>query len=358
MPIEPYRRDQGKKTALITGVTGQDGSYLVEFLLSLDYEVHAIIRRSSTFNTQRIDHIYHDPHESSANFFFYDADLTSNEYISDLIYKIRPDEVYNLGAQSHVRVSFDIPEYTSNVNALGTTRILQSIYRSGNKTKYYQASTSELYGNSPPPQNELSPFDPRSPYSVSKVYSFYMTKVFREAYNMFCSNGILFNHESPRRGETFVTRKITLAIANILSEKQNSLFMGNLESKRDWGYAPEYVEIMWKILQYNHSLDIVIGTGETHTVREFLDNAFSYVDLDWGKYVKTDPLYSRPSEVDVLLADTTKARNILNWSPKVKFKDLVKIMMDADLRKAGLESPGEGDEFLRKTFKNRWWGVD
>ena len=358
MPIKPYRRDQEKKSALITGVTGQDGSYLIEFLLSLGYEVHAIIRRSSTFNTQRIDHIYQDPHESSVKFFLYDADLTSTEYISDIIYNIRPDEVYNLGAQSHVRVSFDIPEYTSNVNALGTTRILQSIFRSGNNTRYYQASSSEIFGNSQAPQNELSPLDPRSPYAVSKVYSFYMTKVFREAYNMFCSNGILFNHESPRRGETFVTRKITLAISNILSKKQNSLFMGNLEAKRDWGYAPEYVEIMWNILQYNQSLDIVIGTGETHTVREFLDQAFSYVGLNWEKFVKIDPLYNRPSEVDELLADTTKARNILDWNPKVRFKDLVKIMVDADLRKAGLEPPGEGDEFLRKTFKDRWWGID
>jgi GDPmannose 4,6-dehydratase len=358
MPIEPYRRDQGKKYALITGVTGQDGSYLVEFLLSLGYEVHAIVRRSSTFNTQRIDHFYHDPHENSVKFFFYDADLISTEYISDLIYKIRPDEVYNLGAQSHVRVSFDIPEYTSNVNALGATRILQSIYRSGNKAKYYQASTSELFGNSPYPQNELTPFDPRSPYAVSKVYSFYITKVFREAYNMFCSNGILFNHESPRRGETFVTRKITLAIAKILSNKQSSLFMGNLDAKRDWGYAPEYVELMWKMLQHNLPLDIVIGTGETHTVRDFLDHAFTYVGLNWENIVKVDPSYNRPSEVDILLADSTKARNILDWNPKVKFKELVKIMVDADLRKAGLEPPGEGDEFLRKTFKNRWWGVD
>lgn len=358
MPINPSRRDPSKKVALITGLTGQDGSYLAEFLLSKGYEVHGIIRRSSTFNTQRIDHIYKDPHESKTSLFFYDADMISSEFISNLIYKIMPDEIYNLAAQSHVRVSFDIPEYTANVNALGSTRILQNIQLSGYKTKFYQASTSELFGNTPPPQDEFSKFDPQSPYAISKLYSFFITKNFRISYGLFAVNGILFNHESPRRGETFVTRKITMGIAKILAHKLGLLYLGNLDSRRDWGYAPEYIEAMWKMLQLPNPEDFVIGTDELHSVTEFLDAAFSYVGLNWEKYVKTDPLYLRPSEVHSLCSNSSKARKYIQWKPKVKFDTLVKIMLDADLRKLGIEPPGEGDKFIEKNFPNRWWGVD
>jgi GDPmannose 4,6-dehydratase len=358
MPINPNRRDNSKKIALITGLTGQDGSYLAEFLLHKDYEVHGIIRRSSTFNTQRIDHIYKDPHDSRTGLFFYDADMISSEFISNLIYKILPDEIYNLAAQSHVRVSFDIPEYTGNVNALGTTRILQNVLLSSNKTKFYQASTSELFGNTPPPQDEISKFDPQSPYAISKLYAYFITKNFREAHKLYAVNGILFNHESPRRGETFVTRKITMAVANILAHKVDSLYLGNLDAMRDWGYAPEYIEAMWKMLQQNKPEDLVIGTNELHSVKEFLEAAFSYVGLDWKKYVKTDPLYLRPTEVNSLCSNSSKARRLINWNPKVKFENLVKIMVDADLRKIGIEPPGEGDEFLKRTYKERWWGVD
>ena len=358
MPILPYRHDKDRKTALVTGITGQDGSYLVELLLSKGYEVHGIIRKASTFNTQRIDHIYVDPHNSNAKFFFYDADLTSSEFISDLIYHVKPDEIYNLAAQSHVRVSFDVPEYTGNVNSLGTVRMLQSIYRSGYDSRFYQASTSELFGNTPAPQGEDTKFDPRSPYAVSKLYSYYMAKNFRESYNMFCVNGILFNHESPRRGETFSTRKITLALPRIISHKQDYIFMGNLDAQRDWGYAPEYVEFMWRMLQLDKPDDFVIGTGEVHSVRDFLHAAFSYVGLDWENYVKADSQYMRPTEVDKLCADTSKAKRILNWDPLVKFDNLVKLMVDADLRKAGIEPPGEGDKFIEKAFPHRWWGVD
>lgn len=358
MPINPNRRDPSKKVALITGLTGQDGSYLAEYLLSKGYEVHGIIRRSSTFNTQRIDHIYRDPHDTHTRLFFYDADMISSEFISNLIYKILPDEIYNLAAQSHVRVSFDIPEYTGNVNALGSTRILQNILLSGNKTKFYQASTSELFGNTPPPQDESSKFDPQSPYAISKLYAYFITKNFRDAHGLFAVNGILFNHESPRRGETFVTRKITMAVSRILARKLDSLYLGNLDSMRDWGYAPEYVEAMWTMLQQTTPEDFVLGTDELHSVREFLEAAFSYVGLDWEKYVKIDPLYLRPTEVYSLCSNSLKARRSIQWNPRVKFENLVKIMVDADLRKIGIEPPGEGDEFLQKVFTNRWWMVD
>ena len=346
------------KKALITGVTGQDGSYLVELLLSKDYEVHGIIRRSSTFNTSRIDHIYVDPHDPNARLFLHYGDLSDSEQISNIIYNIKPDEVYHLGAQSHVRVSFDIPEYSGNVTALGTTRLLEAIRRSGNEVRFYQASSSEMFGSSPPSQNEDTPFRPRSPYACAKVYAYWMAKNHRDGYNMFVCNGILFNHESPRRGETFVTRKITRGIANIIAKKEKYLYLGNLDAKRDWGYAPRYVECMWKMLQNEHPEDFVVGTGESHSVREFLEESFSYVELDIEEHVRIDPRYFRPTEPEELVADPTKAKKKLKWNPKIKFKDLVKIMVDADIKVAGLEPVGEGNKILEKKFPNRWWGVD
>ena len=346
------------KKALITGITGQDGSYLTEFLLSKGYYVHGIIRRASTFNTSRIDHIFVDPHEPDAKLFLHYGDLSDSEQISNMIYNIKPDEVYHLGAQSHVRVSFEIPEYTGNITALGTTRILEAILKSRNKTKYYQASSSEMFGAATPPQNEKTPFYPRSPYAAAKVYAYWTTVNYREAYNLFACNGILFNHESQRRGETFVTRKATRGIARIIANKEKTLYFGNLEAKRDWGYAPEYVELMWQILQKEQPEDFVIGTGETHSVREFLEKAFLYVDLDTDKHIKIDPRYFRPTDPDELIADPTKAKKHLNWKPKIQFNDLVKIMVDSDMRSAGLEPIGEGDKILEKKFSKRWWTVD
>lgn len=347
-----------RRKALITGITGQDGSYLTEFLLKKGYEAHGIIRRASTFNTERINHIYVDPHQASVRLFLHYGDLSDSEQIANIIYNIKPDEIYHLGAQSHVRVSFDTPEYTGNVTALGTARLLEAIRRSGKRIKFYQASSSEMFGAAPPPQNETTPFYPRSPYACAKVYSYWMAANYRAGYNIFASNGILFNHESPRRGETFVTRKITRAVAAIADHQQDYLYLGNLEAKRDWGYAPEYVETMWMILQQEEPGDFVVGTGETHSVREFVQETFSYVGLEWEKYVKTDQRYFRPTEVEVLVADPAKAKERLNWSSKVTFSDLVKIMMDADMRKAGLEPVGEGDKILREKFPQRWWGVD
>jgi GDPmannose 4,6-dehydratase len=346
------------KKALITGVTGQDGSYLAELLLSKGYEVHGIIRRASTFNTARIDHIFTDPHEPETRFFLHHGDLSDSEQTSNIIYNIQPDEVYHLGAQSHVRVSFDIPEYTGNITALGTTRILEIIRRSGRNIKLYQASSSEMFGNAKPPQNEETPFQPRSPYAAAKVYSYWMTVNYRDGYHLFACNGILFNHESPRRGETFVTRKVTKAIANILAGKQNVLYLGNLGSKRDWGYAPEYVEMMFRVLQLDKPEDFIIGTGEAHLVREFVERAFSYAGLNSEEYVKIDPRYFRPTEAEELVADPEKAERILGWNPRVKFDDLIKIMVDADIRSVGLEPPGEGDRTLRNVFPNRWWKKD
>jgi GDPmannose 4,6-dehydratase len=327
-------------------------------LLNNGYEVHGIIRRSSTFNTGRIDHIYVDPHDPNARLFLHYGDLSDSEQISNIIYNVKPDEVYHLGAQSHVRVSFDIPEYSGNVTALGSTRILEAIRRSKNSVKFYQASSSEMFGASPPPQTEETPFKPKSPYACAKVYAYWMGLNYREGYNLFACNGLLFNHESPRRGETFVTRKVTRAIANILAKKQNKLYLGNLESKRDWGYAPEYVECMWKILQNEHPEDFVVGTGESHSVREFVEEVFSYVGLDMEEYVRIDSRYFRPTEVEELVADPTKAKKKLNWDPKIRFKDLVKIMVDADMRATGLEPIGEGDKIIEKKFQNRWWGID
>lgn len=346
------------KKALITGITGQDGSYLAEFLLSKGYEVHGIIRRASTFNTHRIDHIYVDPHEPGARLFLHYGDLSDSEQISNIMYNIKPDEVYHLGAQSHVKVSFSMPEYTGNVTGLGTVRILESIRRSGNQINFYQASSSEMFGRALSPQNEETSFSPTSPYAAAKVYAYWSTKNYRQGYGMFACNGILFNHESPRRGEIFITRKTTMAIANIIAHKQQFLYLGNLEPKRDWGYAPEYVEVMWQILQQNEPDDFVVGTGEQHSVREFVEKAFSYVGLNWEKYVKTDPRYFRPTETEDLAADSSKIRKTLGWKPKVRFKDLIKIMVDADMRKAGLKPIGEGDDILRKEFPNRWWKID
>jgi GDPmannose 4,6-dehydratase len=346
------------KRALITGITGQDGSYLAELLLSKDYEVHGIIRRASTFNTSRVDHLFLDPHDPNARLFLHYGDLSDSEQISNIIYNVRPDEIYHLGAQSHVKVSFEMPEYTGNITGLGTTRVLETIRRSGNKVKYYQASSSEMFGSSPPPQNEKTPFKPKSPYACAKVYAYWMVINYREGYDIFACNGILFNHESPRRGETFVTRKITRGIANIMAKRQKFIYLGNLEAKRDWGYAPEYVEAMWNVLQLDKPLDLVLGTGESHSVREFLEEAFAYVGLDWEKYVKLDPRYFRPIDVDELVADSTMAKKEIKWEPKVRFKELVKVMIDADLRARGLKPVGEGDEILRRKFPYRWWVVD
>lgn len=346
------------KKALITGITGQDGSYLAELLLSKGYEIHGVIRRASTFNTSRINHIYQSPQEENKDLILHYGDLTDSEMLSNILYNIKPEEIYNLGAQSHVRVSFDIPEYTSNVTGLGTIRILEAIRRSNISTRFYQASSSEMFGGAKPPQNESTPFQPRSPYACAKVYSYWVTRNYRDGYKLFASNGILFNHESPRRGETFVTRKITRAIAAILGHKQKKLYLGNLDAKRDWGYAPEYVEGMWKILQTDTPDDYVLGTGETHTVKEFVDAAFSYAQLDVDEHIEIDPRYFRPNEVEVLRADATKSRKELKWTPRVNFEELVKIMVDADMRAAGMESIGHGDKIVKKLFAGRWWQVD
>jgi GDPmannose 4,6-dehydratase len=346
------------KKALITGITGQDGSYLAELLLSKGYEVHGIVRRASTFNTSRLNHIYADFHKEGTRLFLHYGDLSDSEQISSIIYNIEPEEVYHLGAQSHVRVSFDTPTYTGNITGLGTGRLLEVIRRSKLPIRFYQASSSEMFGATKPPQSESTPFQPRSPYACAKVYSYWMVKNYREGYGMFASNGILFNHESPRRGETFVTRKITRAIAGLLAKKQDALYLGNLEAKRDWGYAPEYVEAMWRILQRKEPDDYVLGTGQSYPVREFLDAAFSYAGLDSGKFVKIDKRYFRPTEVDFLVADASKARRELKLDLRIGFKDLARIMVDADMRAAGLKPIGEGDKILLKKFPKRWWKAD
>ena len=340
------------KKALITGITGQDGSYLAEFLLAKGYEVHGMIRRASTFNTSRIDHLFHDPHEQGVRLILHFGDLSDGGQLTNLLYNVSPEEIYHLGAQSHVRVSFDTPEYTGDITALGTSRILEAVKRSGIKARFYQASSSEMFGSTPPPQNESSYFHPRSPYAVAKLYSYWTTVNYRDGFSLFASNGILFNHESPRRGETFVTRKITRAIAHILAGKQDFLYLGNLAAKRDWGYAPEYVAAMWQMLQQEKPGDYVIGTGESHSVQEFLEEAFNYVQLDWNKYVKIDPVYFRPTETDLLLADPSKAVRELGWAPKVCFKDLVKIMVDADMTALGLKPRGDGMEIIAKCGLN------
>jgi GDPmannose 4,6-dehydratase len=320
------------KKALITGITGQDGSYLAEFLLKKGYLVYGIRRRSSQFNTGRIDHLYQDSHEKNVRLRLEYGDLNDASSLNRIIKTIKPDEIYNLGAQSHVKVSFEVPEYTAEVTAVGTTRLLEAIRDSGIKTKFYQASSSEMYGGVlKTPQNEKSPFHPRSPYAAAKVYSYWMTANYREAYNLFACNGILFNHESPRRGEIFVTRKITMALARIKYGLQKKLYLGNLDAKRDWGFAGDYVEAMWLMLQQPKPDDYVIATGQTHSVKEFLGEAFGYAGMDWKKYVEIDRRYFRPTEVDVLLGDSSKARKVLKWKPKVNFKTLVRMMVDADM---------------------------
>jgi GDPmannose 4,6-dehydratase len=318
--------------ALITGVTGQDGSYLAELLLKKGYEVHGLIRRASTFNTERIDHLYIDPHQEQARIFLHYGDLADSGQLTNLIYNLQPDEIYHLAAQSHVRVSFDMPEYTGDITAIGTIRMLEAIRRSGITTRFYQASSSEMFGDSPPPQNENTPFHPRSPYAAAKVYAYWMVANYREGYKIFACNGILFNHESPKRGETFVTRKITRALARIKLGLENRLYLGNLDARRDWGYAGDFVEAMWLMLQEDTPDDYVIATGESHSVKEFLEEAFQYQGLDWKDYVAIDPRYFRPTEVDFLRGDSSKARKKLRWKPKVDFKDLVRMMVDADLQ--------------------------
>lgn len=326
------------KKAFITGITGQDGSYLAELLLTKGYEVHGLIRRSSSFNSGRIDHLYQDPHEKEARLFLHHGDLSDASNLNRLLRTIKPEEIYHLGAQSHVRVSFDMPEYTADITGVGTVRLLDSILETGIKTKFYQASSSEMYGKvQAVPQSEETPFYPRSPYACAKVFSYWLTVNYREAYGIHASNGILFNHESPRRGETFVTRKITRALARILSEKQDELFLGNLDAKRDWGYAKDYVEAMWLMLQQPNGDDYVIATNETHSVREFLEAAFGLVGLRYEKYVKMDERYLRPTEVDLLIGDYSKAKNNLGWKPKVNFKELVRLMVTADLEAEGLD---------------------
>lgn len=321
------------KKALITGITGQDGSYLAEFLLNKGYEVHGIKRRSSSFNTSRIDDVLPDWHERDAKLFLHFADLSDSTSMIKLLYRLQPDEIYHLGAQSHVKVSFEIPEYTGDITALGTVRLLEAIRETGIKTKFYQASSSEMFGRAAEvPQRETTPFHPCSPYACAKVYAHWLTVNYRESYGLFACNGILFNHESPRRGETFVSRKITRAVARIKRGMQSKLYLGNLDAKRDWGYAAEYVEAMWQMLQMREPDDFVIATGETHTVREFVEKAFHYVGLDWHKHVEIDPRYFRPTEVDVLQGDFTKARRMLGWEPRVKFNDLVILMVDADVK--------------------------
>ncbi|MCX7735823.1 MAG: GDP-mannose 4,6-dehydratase [Candidatus Kapabacteria bacterium] len=368
------------KIALITGITGQDGSYLAEYLLSLGYEVHGLIRRASTFNTHRIEHLYKDPKNfPETKLKLHYGDLSDSGQLTDLIYNIKPDEIYNLGAQTHIRVSFDMPEYTGNVSGLGTVRLLEAIRRSGIKTRFYQASSSEMFGDSPAPQNEQTTFRPNSPYAISKLYSYWSTVNYRKAYNLFASNGIFFNHESPRRGEIFVTRKITRALAHIIKGLQKKLFLGNIDAKRDWGYAPEYIGLMHKILQLDEPDDFVVGTGESHKVSEFLEKAFEYcgIELEWKKndegysgvikslenslsdnlktgmeVVSYDKKYMRPADVQHLVADYSKAKKTLNWEPKIKFDDLVKIMCDFDLLALGLKPKMDGIKKLQEIGLN------
>jgi len=326
------------KKALITGITGQDGSYLAELLLSKDYEVHGIIRRASTFNTERIDHLYQDPHINGVRLFLHYGDISDSTNLIQLLYRLQPDEIYHLAAQSHVRVSFDIPEYTGDVTGLGTIRILEAIRETGLRAKFYQASSSEMYGKvQEVPQRETTPFYPRSPYGAAKLYSYWLTINYRESYGMFACNGILFNHESPRRGETFVTRKVTRTAARIKAGLEEKVYLGNLDAKRDWGYAKEYVEAMWLMLQQEEPDDYVIATGETHSVRELLEETFSYAGLDWRKHLAIDERYYRPAEVDLLIGDPDKAKRKLGWEAKTKFKDLVRLMVDADMETARKE---------------------
>lgn len=340
------------RVALITGITGQDGSYLTELLLSKGYVVHGFIRRASTFNTHRLAHLDQGSHDPNASLFYHYGDLSDSTRLTNLFYEVRPDEVYHLGAQSHVRVSFDMPDYTGDITGLGTVRLLEAIRTSGIRCRLYQASSSEMFGDAQAPQNEQTPLRPRSPYAAAKVYAYWMVRNYREGYGIFASNGIMFNHESPRRGETFVSRKITRAVAAILASRQTKLFLGNLEARRDWGYAPEYVEAMWLMVQQEVSDDLVFGTGESHSVREFVEEAFGYVNLDWRQYVTVDTRYFRPTEVSCLQADPSEAKRRLGWEARVGFRDLVRIMVDADLELAGLSAPGEG----KRRLANGWLG--
>ena len=343
------------KTALISGITGQDGSFLAELLLEKGYNVYGIIRRSSSFNTDRIDHLYQDPHESGTRLRLLYGDLNDSSSLNTILRQVQPDEIYNLGAQSHVRVSFDIPEYTGEVTGLGTVRLLEAIRELGLRPKFYQASSSELYGKVlETPQTETTPFYPRSPYACAKAYAYHITVNYRESYGLFACNGILFNHESERRGETFVSRKITRAATRIKLGLQDKLYMGNLDARRDWGYARDYVEAMWMILNAEEAEDYVVATGETHSVREFLERTFSYLDLDWEKHVEIDPRYFRPAEVDLLLGDASKAREKLGWEPKVSFDDLVKLMTDYDLNLARQEAQARELKHSTATMKERW----
>ena len=320
------------RTALITGITGQDGSYLADLLLAKGYQVHGLIRRASTFNTDRIDGIYQDPHDPQRSLFLHHGDLTDGVGLVNLLRDVAPDEVYHLAAQSHVKVSFEMPDYTGDTTGLGTIRLLEAIRAAGVPCRFYQASSSEMFGSTPPPQNEDTPFHPRSPYGCAKVYGYWATVNYREAYDLYAVNGILFNHESPRRGETFVTRKITRAVARIAAGLQTKLYLGNLHAVRDWGYAPEYVEGMWRMLQHDVPTDFVLATGQARTVREFVEAAFARVDLAWEKHVELDSRYERPSEVESLIGDASKAKQLLNWEPQVRFAELVQIMVDADVQ--------------------------
>jgi GDPmannose 4,6-dehydratase len=343
------------KRALITGITGQDGSFLTELLLEKGYEVFGIVRRSSSFNTERIDHLYQDPHEPDTRLRMFYGDLNDSSSLNTILRKTEPDEIYNLGAQSHVRVSFDVPEYTGEVSGLGAVRLLEAIRATGLQPKFYQASSSELFGKvHEVPQSETTPFHPRSPYGCAKAYAYYITVNYRESYGMFACNGILFNHESERRGETFVSRKITRAATRIKLGLQDKLYLGNLDAQRDWGYAKDYVEAMWLMLQANEPDDYVIATGETHSVREFLDKTFGYLDLDWKKYVESDPRYLRPAEVDLLLGDASRARKELGWEPKVDFNQLVRLMVDHDLALAETEKIAREAKGLAPATKAGW----
>jgi GDPmannose 4,6-dehydratase len=346
------------KRALITGITGQDGSFLTELLLDKGYEVFGIVRRSSSFNTERIDHLYQDPHEPGTRLRMYYGDLNDSSSLNTILRKTEPDEIYNLGAQSHVRVSFDVPEYTGEVSGLGAVRLLEAIRETGIRPKFYQASSSELYGKvHEVPQNEATPFHPRSPYACAKAYAYHITVNYRESYGLFASNGILFNHESERRGETFVSRKITRAATRIKLGLQDKLYLGNLDAQRDWGYARDYVEAMWLMLQAPEPDDYVIATGETHSVREFLDETFGHLELDWQKYVETDPRYLRPAEVDLLLGDASKARRELGWEPKVSFKGLVRLMVEHDMKLALAEQAARDHKGLAPTTSASWGAI-
>jgi GDPmannose 4,6-dehydratase len=346
------------KTALISGITGQDGSFLTELLLEKGYQVYGIIRRSSSFNTDRIDHLYQDPHETGTRLRLLYGDLNDSSSLNTILRQVQPEEIYNLGAQSHVRVSFDVPEYTGEVTGLGTVRFLEAIRELGIKPKFYQASSSELYGKVvETPQTEATPFHPRSPYGCAKAYAYHITVNYRESYGMFACNGILFNHESERRGETFVSRKITRAATRIKFGLQDKLYLGNLDARRDWGYARDYVEAMWLMMQADEPDDYVIATGETHSVREFLDQAFACLDLDWKQYVEVDPKYFRPAEVDLLLGDASKARTKLGWEPKVDFNQLVKLMVDHDLALAKHEAEAQQMQHASAATKTRWGSI-